>query len=183
MSVLRIQIMKNKKTAHSKQAKREIATLLGQKKEEMARIRVEHIIRDDCNIEALEMIEMWCELVFERIQLISASKTCPLDLLPAVSSLIWSSTQIEIDELKDVSKQFKKKYGSKFVDAVNKDRHDVNPRLLKKLSIAPPGAQLVIGYLEAIAKEFGIEYTPSDYGTLRSPRHMVVFLYSYCLLK
>ncbi len=95
MGVQRIQIMKNKKSAHSKAAKREIATLLGNKKEEMARIRVEHIIRDDYNIEALEMIEMWCELVFERIPLITASKTCPPDLLPAVASLIWGSSQVK----------------------------------------------------------------------------------------
>jgi vacuolar protein sorting-associated protein IST1 len=103
MSVQRIQLLKNKKTVHSKQQKREIATLLSNKKEEMARIRVEHIIRDDFNIEALELIEMLCELVYERISLITKDRTCPPEMLSAVCSLMWAAGQIDIEELKDVA--------------------------------------------------------------------------------
>jgi vacuolar protein sorting-associated protein IST1 len=46
MSIQRIQIAKNKKAVASKHEKREIAALLGKNKEEMARIKVEHIIRE-----------------------------------------------------------------------------------------------------------------------------------------
>jgi vacuolar protein sorting-associated protein IST1 len=46
MSVQRLQIAKNKKATSSKHNKREVASLLAKGKEEMARIKVEHIIRE-----------------------------------------------------------------------------------------------------------------------------------------
>ena len=145
MSIQRIQLLKRKKIAHSKEEKRHIATLLGNKKEEMARIRVEHIIRDDCNVEGLEIIEMLCELVHERITLITKNKTVPSDLVSAVCGLIWSADQIDIEELRDVATQLKKKYGSKFVDEVHADpSKNVNPRLIKKLSTAPPTGNTIL---------------------------------------
>ncbi len=94
MAVQRIQISKNKKANHSKHQKREVANLLAGTKEELARIRVEHIIREDFNIEALEVLELMCELVFERTPVIAANKVCPEDLLEAVSSIVWASTQV-----------------------------------------------------------------------------------------
>ncbi len=94
MAVQRIQISKNKKSNHSKHQKREVANLLAAKKEELARIRVEHIIREDFNIEALEVLELMCELVHERVPVIAASKSCPVDLQEAVCSIVWASGQV-----------------------------------------------------------------------------------------
>jgi vacuolar protein sorting-associated protein IST1 len=120
MANSRIQLTNNKKSAAVKHKKREIATLLGEKKDEKARIKVEHVIREDFLIEAYELLELLCELVFERVKYIASCKECPPDLVEAVSSLIWAATRVEIAEMEQIKKQLIKKFGSKFAsDAEN----------------------------------------------------------------
>lgn len=43
-------------------------------KDERARIRVEHIIREDYMVEAMEVLELYCELLISRLGLIQGSK-------------------------------------------------------------------------------------------------------------
>lgn len=70
MSVNRLRLMQQKQTALAKQARRELAQLLDQGKEESARIRVENIIREDLFIEMLEILELYCELLLARFGLL-----------------------------------------------------------------------------------------------------------------
>ena len=67
MAAQRITLTINKKTNSIKKQKREVAELLAKNKEEKARIRVEHIIREDFTIEAYEIIELLCELPVHNI--------------------------------------------------------------------------------------------------------------------
>jgi vacuolar protein sorting-associated protein IST1 len=76
MAVSRFNMASNKKTALMKQQMREISKLLKENKEEKARIRAEALIRDDGTIEAYEILQLTCELLFERIKLITVSKKC-----------------------------------------------------------------------------------------------------------
>jgi len=161
MGIQRIQIANNKKVTSVKHQKREISQLLADGKVEKARIKVEHIIRDDFIIEAYEILELLGELIFERIKQISNSKECPADLKQAVASLIWASSNVDIDELKEVKKQLTKKFGSKFAQCaeLNKD-NIVNPRLFNKLTYKAPSVTIVEGYLKEIASTYNVEYTP-----------------------
>jgi len=165
MSVQRLQIAKNKKSTSSKHNKREVASLLSKGKEEMARIKVEHIIREDFTIEAYEILELLSELLHERIRFISNSPSCPPDLEEAINSVIWASYRVDIAELGEVRRQFAKKFGSKFAkNAETNVEALINPRLSKKLSIEPPSASLVFKYLEEIAKEYNINWEPTEIG-------------------
>jgi vacuolar protein sorting-associated protein IST1 len=128
-----------------------------------ARIKVEHIIREDFLIEAYELIELLCEMIHERVNYINSCKECPPDLLEAISSIIWAASRIEISELSEVKKQLLKKYGIKFGEAAEGNVNNVvNERLLAKLSVLPPSQYLVNRYLEELAKEFGVEWTALD---------------------
>ena len=93
MAVSRFEMAANKKTAIMKQQMREISKLLQESppKEEKARIRAEALIRDDGVVEAYEILQLTCELLSERIKLISLEKTCPEDLKSSISTLLWSS--------------------------------------------------------------------------------------------
>nr|XP_035924542.1 IST1 homolog isoform X2 [Halichoerus grypus] len=51
-----------------------IADCLTAGKDERARIRVEHIIREDYLVEAMEMLELYCDLLLARFSLIQATK-------------------------------------------------------------------------------------------------------------
>ena len=76
MSVNRLRLMQQKQTALSKQARRELAQLLEQSKEESARIRVENIIREDIFVEMLEILELYCELLLARFGLLEQMCDC-----------------------------------------------------------------------------------------------------------
>ena len=165
MAVHRIALQVNKKTAAQKHAKREIATLLAEMKDEKARIKVEHVIREDFTIEALGLLELLCELTHERSKYIASEKTCPPDLKEAIASLIWASNRVDVAELDEVKIQFTLKYGKEFSEeSINNAANTVNVRLFQKLSVTPPSAFLVIRYLEEIAREFEVEWISTDLG-------------------
>eukprot|EP01032_Pedospumella_encystans_P014244 gene14244-16374_t len=159
MAVQRIQIANNKKTTSVKHQKREVANLLGEQKDEKARIKVEHIIRDDFVIEAYEILELLCELMHERIRLITNCKECPADLKETVCSLIWAAGNCEISELQEVKKHLIRKFGPEFgKDAEENTNFCVNARLFNKLSYKPASRMLVNGYMIEIAKVYKVAW-------------------------
>jgi len=166
MAVHRFEISSNKKSALLQQQKREIAGLLAaepQPKEEKARIRAESMIREDNTIEAYEILQLSCELLAERLKLISSMSECPPDLVPAVSTLMWASNRVDIPELAEIRNQFKAKYGKQFEeDAMMNAGAVVNERVFAKLSVQPPSQQLVQAYLHKIAQEYDVHWEPAQ---------------------
>mmetsp|Transcript_26329 Transcript_26329/g.37731 ORF Transcript_26329/g.37731 Transcript_26329/m.37731 type:complete len:310 (+) Transcript_26329:147-1076(+) len=164
MATHRFQIAIAKKSAIMKQQKREIALMLAEEpipKEEKARIRAEAIIRDDNTVEAFEILQLECELLYERMKLIENMKECPSDLVSCVSTLMWASQRVDIAELLDIRKQFQYKYGKKFDQAAMDNQGGIcNERVVAKLSIHPPTAILVRAYLEKIAEEYDVDWKP-----------------------
>ena len=74
LSINRLKLLEKKKTEMAVKARREIADYLIAGKEDRARIRVEHIIREDYIVEAMELIEMYCDLLLARMGLIQSTK-------------------------------------------------------------------------------------------------------------
>lgn len=165
MAVSRFQIASNKKTAIMKQQMREIAKLLAEEptpKEEKAKIRAEALIREDNTIEAYEILQLECELLHERIKLISSQKECPSDLRSCICTMIWAANRVDIPELAGIKKQFRYKYGKEFEEAaMNNVGGCLNERVVAKLSVQPPSAFLVQTYLEKIADEFEVDWKPT----------------------
>jgi vacuolar protein sorting-associated protein IST1 len=161
MAITRLQIANNKKSALTKQQIREIATLLAETppKEEKARIKAEALIRDDNTVEACEILALTCELLSERISLVTHSRDCPADLISSVSTLIWASAVVDVPELIEIRKQFRYKWGKEFeMDAMQNVGGVINERVAAKLSVHPPSAYLVQLYLERIADEHQVTW-------------------------
>jgi len=153
----------NKKSALMKQNMREISQLLAKNKEESARIKSEALIRDDGTIEAYEILQLSCDLLFERIKLISTSSKCPEDLKSTIATLIWASNRVDIKELGEIREQFRKKFGKQFdADAFENKNNMCNERIVAKLSVQPPTAFLVQTYLEQIADQFQVDWKPAN---------------------
>lgn len=74
LSINRLKMLQAKKTSLNQQHRREIGLLLEKGKDESARIRVEHIIRDDLLIEAMENLELYCDLLLARFGLLESYK-------------------------------------------------------------------------------------------------------------
>jgi vacuolar protein sorting-associated protein IST1 len=141
-----------------KTARRAMAQLLEAGKVDSATIRVENIIRSDITSELHEILELYCELLLARAGLLEGS-TCDPGLEEAVSSIVYAAPKTEIKELVTVRGLLAEKYGKEFVlAAMENEGGKVNEKVLKKLSVEPPRKELVQGYLEEIAKAYGVDW-------------------------
>ncbi|KAF5856284.1 hypothetical protein ETB97_007640, partial [Aspergillus alliaceus] len=62
----RLRLLQKKSTASSVIQRRELSHLLSENKDVSARIRVENVIATDIAIEVMEMVELYCELILAR---------------------------------------------------------------------------------------------------------------------
>ncbi|MQL89903.1 hypothetical protein Taro_022477 [Colocasia esculenta] len=88
LAVARIKLLKNKREVQVKQMRRDLAQLLETGQDQTARIRVEHVIREEKTMSAYELIELYCELIVARLAIIESQKSCPIDLKEAICSVI-----------------------------------------------------------------------------------------------
>ncbi|CAN7068767.1 unnamed protein product [Brassica oleracea var. botrytis] len=165
MAVARIKLLRNKRQVVVKQMRRDIALLLQSGQDATARIRVEHVIREQNILAANEIIELFCELIVSRLTIITKQKECPVDLKEGIASLIFAAPRCsEIPELGDLKDIFEKKYGRDFVSAATELRPTcgVNRMLIDKLSVRHPGGEFKLKIMKEIAKEFQVDWDTAE---------------------
>ncbi|PAV64442.1 hypothetical protein WR25_07029 [Diploscapter pachys] len=166
LAINRLKLIEKKKTELAMKARTEIADYISQNKPDRARIRVEHIIREDYLVEALEILEMYCDLLLARFGLIEQTKTLDDGIAEAVISVLWAAPRVaqDIAEFKVVSDQLTLKYGKPFAEAARANQLEypakVNPKLVAKLSVAAPPKLLVERYMIEIAASANVPFTP-----------------------
>jgi len=171
LAISRLRMTQQKDTAIAKQSRRAMAQLLEEKKLESARIRVENIIRSDITTELHEILELYCELLIARAQLLdtispAAGKSGVLDgpldsgLEEAVRSLIYAAPRTEIKELHQARALLIEKFGKDFAMSAM-EGEGVAERVLKKLKVDTPPRELVDQYLRLIAETYNVRF-PGD---------------------
>ncbi|XP_055913630.1 IST1 homolog isoform X2 [Eupeodes corollae] len=164
LALNRLKLLEKKKAELAQKARKEIADYLATGKTERAKIRVEHIIREDYLVEAMEIVEMYCDLLLARFGLVTQMKELDDGIAEAVYSLVWVSMRLQsdINELKVISDVFIHKYGPVFTERARTatGEHHVSEKLMHKLNIQAPPKLLVEKYLIEIAKNYNIEYEP-----------------------
>lgn len=167
MAVSRFGILKNKRLNSNHAYREEIAKLLRQGNEELARIKVESVINNDNYIAAVDILCMICQICSERLRVIIESKDPPSDIRYAVETLIWSASRSDCDEMLKVREQFVALYGEVFCrNAVSNANGLVNSivsfrQVISKLEATLPEDELKIVKLKEIAAEKMIEYIPA----------------------
>ncbi|KAF1840340.1 DUF292-domain-containing protein [Cucurbitaria berberidis CBS 394.84] len=168
LSISRLRMVQQKDSAKAKQQRREMAQLIEVGKVQSARIRVENIIRSDITTELHEILELYCELLLARSQLLDQSPTpstsasttsIPLDpaLEEAVRSIIYAAPRTEIKELHAVRGFLVEKFG-KDVALASMEGEGVAERVAKKLRVETPSNELVDAYLSEIARFYGVPF-------------------------
>jgi len=163
LSTSRLKLLERKKTELAQKARKEIADMVAAGKSERAKIRVEHIIREDYFVEALEIVEMFCDALLSRFGLLQQSKMLDPTLTEPVSSLLWVAPHIQADvsEMKIISDLLTQKYGKKYTEACRSENMDtVSEKLKHKLSLRPPPKILIEKYLIEISKNYNVPYEP-----------------------
>jgi len=163
LCINRLKLLEKKKSEMALKSRKEIADYISGGKVERAKIRVEHIIREDYMVEAMEVLEMYCDLLLARFGLIQQMKTLDDGLAEAISSLIWVSPRMQADvqELKIVCDQFTAKYGKPYAQACKENAvGTVSAKLMHKLSVQAPPKITVEKYLIEIARYYNVDYEP-----------------------
>eukprot|EP01134_Creolimax_fragrantissima_P007302 CFRG7302T1 len=157
----RLQQAQRKRSNQNLVARREIATLLAAGKESSARVKAEFVVKDDEIVEAMEMIELFCNLLSARFGLLASMQYCDDSILKEICSIIWVAPRMseDIRELDTLMKNLIAKYGEEFGKAAleNKDSC-VNDKLYKKMDLRPPSKKLINAYLEAIAETHNVAW-------------------------
>ncbi|KAK2591804.1 Vacuolar protein sorting-associated protein ist1 [Conoideocrella luteorostrata] len=158
LAIARLRNVQQRDEQIGKTQQRAMAQLLEAGKIDSATIRVENIIRSDITTELHEMLELYCELLLARAGLMESS-VCDPGLEEAIKSIIYAAPKTEIKELAAVRQLLGEKYGKEFVLAAMENTDGkVNAKVVKKLSVEPPRAELVQGYLEEIARAYGVDW-------------------------
>ncbi|XP_028128169.1 IST1 homolog isoform X6 [Diabrotica virgifera virgifera] len=163
LSISRLKLLQKKKSELTEKSRKEIADYIVAGKIERAKIRVEYIIREDYLVEALEVVEMYCDLLLARFGLISNMKELDDGIAEAVSSLIWVAPRLmsDVQELKVIADLLATKYGPQYAEACRIESvESISAKLKHKLSIQAPPKLLVEKYMIEIAKSYNVPYEP-----------------------
>ncbi|XWS15344.1 hypothetical protein CRYUN_Cryun35bG0088600 [Craigia yunnanensis] len=165
LTIPRIKLLRNSREIQIKQMRRDIAKLLETGQEATARIRVEHIVREENMMAAQEILELFCELIAVRLPIIENQRECPLDLTEAISSVCFAAPRCaDLPELLQVQILFISKYGKEFVSAATELRPDcgVNRQLIELLSVRAPSPETKLKLLKDIAEEHELDWDPAS---------------------
>ncbi|KAL7922361.1 DUF292 domain-containing protein [Trichoderma austrokoningii] len=158
LAIARLRMVQQRDEQLGKTHRRAMAQLLEAGKVDSATIRVENIIRSDITSELHELLELYCELLLARAGLLEGP-VCDPGLEEAVQSILYAAPKTEIKELMTVRTLLAEKYGKEFVLAAMENTDGkVNDKVVKKLSVEAPRRELVTGYLEEIAKAYGVDW-------------------------
>ncbi|CAN1235275.1 IST1-like protein [Linum perenne] len=165
LTIPRIKLLRNRREIQIRQMRHDIAKLLENGQEATARIRVEHIVREENMMAAQEVLELFCELVSVRLPIIEAQRECPLDLKEAISSICFAAPRCaDLPELIQVQMMFASKYGKEFVAAATDLRPDcgVNRQIVELLSVRAPSPDVKLKLLKTIAEEHELDWDPAE---------------------
>lgn len=169
LAMQRIGLLRNKKMQKVEAEKKSIALLLKNQKDEPARIKAEHLIKDVSTMEGLEMLQQLCDLLLARFALVETEKVCDPDIKEIVCTIIWAAPRCEVQELLEVKKQLIARYGKKLGEEATEDVKDnewLNPRVVFKLMYRRPTDQEISQTLSSVAKEHGVEWTDEVAGQM-----------------
>ncbi|XP_008579256.1 PREDICTED: IST1 homolog [Galeopterus variegatus] len=157
----RLKLLEKKKTEQAQKARKEVADYLAAGKDERARIYVEHVIQEDYLVEAMEILELYCDLLLSRFSLIQSTKELDSGLAESMSTLIWAAPRLQsqVPELKIVSNQLCAKYSQEYGQLCRTNEiGTVSSRLMCKLNVNTLPQVLVEQYLTEIAKNYDVPY-------------------------
>ncbi|KAM7484573.1 hypothetical protein LguiA_000582 [Lonicera macranthoides] len=164
LAISRIKLLQNKRDVQLKLMRKEIAQFLLAGQEAIARIRVEHVIREQNIWAAYEILEMFCEFILARVPILESQRECPSELREAVASVIFAAPRCsDLPDLMHIRNLFAAKYGKEFIAAATELRPDtsVNRTIIEKLSISAPSAEIRLKLLKEIAQEHNVEWDSS----------------------
>ena len=160
----KINLFRNKKIEAIRKKKQEIAKSLKENNLDVAKAKMDSLIREEDYITAYDILGPLLEILKERVTYIITSNECPPDLRAQLDSVIYSSTRLEFEELLKLRDLIMRKYGSAYIQkAENNVDRLVNINLVEKLKIKPASDAFLTIRLKQLCKEKKIPFEfPSE---------------------
>jgi hypothetical protein len=160
----KLNLFRNKKIEIIKKKKIEIANCLKENNLDVAKAKMDSLIREEDYITAYDILSPLLEILKERVTYIITSAECPPDLRAQLDSVIYASTRLEFEELFKLRDLIMRKYGSAYIQKAesNVDKL-VNINLVEKLKIKPASDAFLTIRLKQLCKEKKIPFEfPSE---------------------
>ena len=155
----KMSLYRNKKVYEIKKKKDEAISALKQNNLDIAKAKMESIIRLEDTITVYDILGPLCEILKERITYLCEAQECPPDLKAQLDTIIYASSRIDIDDLYQLRNLVLRKYGSYYVEAADQNKDGlVNVNVVEKLKIKPPIDAFLTIRLKQLCKEKKFNY-------------------------
>lgn len=156
---------RNKKVEMIKKKRREIVQTLEDGNLDIAKAKMESVLRDEDYITVFDILGPLCEILKEKVTYLLYSDKCPEDLRATVDTIIYASNRLELDELHRVRLMIAYRYGDIYISKANSNTDQlVNVNVLEKLKVKPAADQYLTARLKQLCKDEKINFEfPQDY--------------------
>ena len=160
----RLTLNRNKKIESIRKKKNEIAKSLKENNLDVAKAKMDSLIREEDYITVYDILGPLLEILKERVTYIISNNECPPDLRAQLDSVIYASTRLEFEELMVLRDMIMRRYGAAYIQKAesNVDKL-VNINLVEKLKIKPASDAFLTIRLKQLCKEKKIPFEfPSE---------------------
>jgi len=155
----KMNLYRNKKVYEMKKKKDEAITALKQNNLDIAKAKMESVIRIEDTITVYDILGPLCEILKERITYLCEAQEVPPDIKAQLDTLIYASTRVDVDDLYQLRNLVLRKFGSFYIEAADQNKDGlVNINVIEKLKIKPPVDALLIIRLKQLCKERKFNY-------------------------
>ena len=167
----KLTLFRNKKVYSIKQKRQEIGKCLKENNLDVAKAKMDNLIRDEDIITCYDILGPICEILKEKVTYLLTSNQCPPDLRAPLDTIIYASSRLEVDELHKLRELILLKYGNMYVSKADSNADGlVNINLIEKLKVKPAAEAFIMIRLKQLCKEdkinfeFPQEIQPPDFG-------------------
>ena len=155
----KMSLFRNKKVYEIKKKKDEAILGLKQNNLDIAKAKMESIIRSEDMITVYDILGPLCEILKERITYLCEASEVPIDIKPQLDTIIYASTRVDIEELLQLRTLVQRKFGNYYIQAAEQNKDGtVNINVVEKLRIKPPVDAFIIIRLKQLCKEKKVNY-------------------------
>ena len=155
----KITLFRNKKIDSIKRKKLDIIDQLQKSNLDLAKSKMDSLMRDEDFIDAYDILGPLIEILLERIIYINSSNECPPDIRAQLDAIIYASSRLEIEEFMKFKDLIRRKYGQAYITkAENNADNLIDPVLIQKLQVKLPSEEFLLIRLKQLCREKKIKF-------------------------
>ena len=155
----KLSLFRNKKVFENKKKKDEIVVALKQNNIDIAKAKMENILRNEDMITVYDILSPMCEILKEKVTYIYEQSEVPPEIRSQLDTLIYASSRIELDDLFTLRTLIGKKFGQLYLQKADANTDNlVNVNVVEKLMIKPPSQAFLNIRLKQLCREKQIKF-------------------------